>query len=143
MAKITTGTSFGLTARETAMCRMMVLGTPEPKVLHLTYGIDTSDTSATGRKALNKARRDMQITMEKPGFAECYRAMIKEMAWPVYGEAIDVIRKQLNNSNGWLANKAANDLLDRFAPVVMGTEDQAITIKIEGMPELGVPAQDD
>ena len=101
MAKITTGSTFGLTARQTAMCRMMVMGTP--------------------------------------GFAECYRAMIKEMAWPVYGEAIDIIRKQLNHSNGWLANKAANDLLNRFAPVVMGEDSKAITVKIEGMPELGTP----
>ena len=143
MAKISTGYSFGLTAKQTAMCRMMALGTPEPQILHLTYGVDLNDTSAAGRKALNKARREMQLTMEMPAFAECYRAMIKEMAWPVYGEAIDVIRKQLNNANGWLANKAANDLLNRFAPVVMGTEDQSVTIRIEGMPELGTPTQDD
>lgn len=139
MAKITTGSTFGLTARQTAMCRMMVMGKPEPEILHLTYDIDVNDTSAAGRKALSKARRDMQMVMETPGFAECYRAMIKEMAWPVYGEAIDIIRKQLNHSNGWLANKAANDLLNRFAPVVMGEDSKAITVKIEGMPELGTP----
>ena len=44
---------------------------------------------------------------------------------------------------GFLSNKAANDLLNRYWAVVMGEDDKQIVVKVEGMPDLGTPDADD
>jgi len=40
-------------------------------------------------------------------------------------------------------NKAANDILSRFLPNIMGENDKQVVVKVEGMPTLGTPDADD
>ena len=58
---------------------------------------------------------------------------------PMMSEALRRIRTQMQKDDQWLGNKAANDLLAFGKSRIFGEEDRAVTVKVEGMPELGSP----
>lgn len=93
---------------------------------------------ADERKTQNNMHK-IRNWMKHPEFQECYRAIVREVVMPDYARATRVLSKQLDEQNGWLANKAANDILTRFGPMIMGEEDKSVTVRIEGMPTMGVP----
>ena len=135
MAKITTGYTFGLTAFSTEVCRLIAMGKTEDEVLFCKYGITPISTP----QEKGKAKRQLHKLMNDPKFQECYRAIVKEIAWPAYGKATQKLVEQIDNGNDWLANKAANDVITRFHDALMGGEDKQIVVKVEGMPVLGTP----
>ena len=54
--------------------------------------------------------------------------------------ALGRIKSQVNSDTEWLANKAANDVIVLAGKIgVIKSEDTAISVKVEGMPELGSP----
>ena len=58
---------------------------------------------------------------------------------PSYGRALARIDQQIDDSNPWIAQGAAREVLQRYGPAIMGEDDQTVTVKIEGMPEIGTP----
>lgn len=56
-------------------------------------------------------------------------------------KGLNKIRAQINSENEWLANKAANDAVNYAKGRVFGESEKTVTVKIEGMPELGTPDQ--
>ena len=135
MAKISTGTTFGLNARVTQACRILAEGGTEDDVLLIC--LKTSKSAS--KEERSKAKRTLHKWMRMPGFAECYRSIVREVALQGFGRATKRIIEQMDDSNGWLANKAANDVLTRFAPSVMGENEREVVVRVEGMPTLGAP----
>ena len=135
MAKITTGSTFGLNARQAMACRLLAEGNSEEEVMAAFFHVTPASTY--GEK--QKARKTLHKWMREPGFQECFRAIVKEVAFTSFGPAVARIRKQVDDNNGWLANKAANDILTRFGPAVMGEESREVVVRVEGAPVLGAP----
>ena len=142
MAKITTGYCFGLTRTEAAVCRDMFEGTPIDEIAGRYF--HTKDINGVVDKTkLAAARRKINAMKHKQGFLECYRALVMELALDNFGYAVKRLGGQLNDPNGWLANKAINDYLTRFGPQIMGEDNKEIVVRVEGMPELGTPDAED
>ena len=74
-------------------------------------------------------------------FQEYYRSIITE--WNVHsvGPALRKLRSQLDSDKEWLANKAANDIINQSKQIITGADDNTMVVKIEGMPELGEPEE--
>ena len=54
--------------------------------------------------------------------------------------AVSRLERQVDNENDWVANKAANDVVNLAKTTgVFASEEKAISIKFEGMPEIGSP----
>lgn len=136
---ISTGTSFGISAKELQICRMYLEGAKEKDIMLCVYGISESSTDTERRKARNKLRKVIQ----NPKVQECYKALLRERAIPATGAAINKLLEQIDDKSGWLANKAANDVLNKYWPVMMGEEDRSIVVKVEGMPSLGTPDEEE
>ena len=72
-----------------------------------------------------------------------YKAIYKECllrwAMPANMKAQNLLETQLESDQPWLANKAANDIISIYNREMKGGEDGTVTIRIEGMPELGTP----
>lgn len=139
MAKISTGSTFGLNAKQTAACRLLAQGNTEEEIMGLFFGI--GENSTYGEK--QKARKTLHRWMRLPEFQECYKAIVKEIAFGSVGAATARLIKQVNDENGWLANKASNDVLNRFAPMIMGEEDKQLVVKVVGAPEIGAPTAEE
>lgn len=136
MAHVTTGSSFGLTIHQTQICRMLAEGYGEDEVVRIHWHI----TDQSSPKDKERAKKELRKLYKLPGWAECYRAIIRDWALDVHGQALKRISAQINDKNGWLANKASNDILTRFGPMVMGEESNQVKVIIEGMPTLGAPS---
>ena len=86
--------------------------------------------SATQR--LKKLRHD-----EK--FQEYYRSLVTEWSSHHVGRALNKLAEQIESDQPWLANKAANDVLQHSKQMISGMDDGTVVVKVEGMPELGTP----
>ena len=84
--------------------------------------------------------RKVRTLMENANFQAYYKSMITE--WTVHnvGRALNKLSEQIDHEQPWLANKAANDILQRVPKSMLGEEDEnTVVVKVEGMPELGTP----
>lgn len=140
MARLVTGASFGLNIKQAQAARLLAEGNGTKEIAKILFDCTRADNPMLEdprkvRNGMDKVRK----WMHDPNFQEAYRAIVKEAVMPDYARAVGVLSKQLNEQNGWLANKAANDILTRFGPIIMGEEDKAVTVRIEGMPTIGTP----
>lgn len=141
MGRIRKGTTFGLTIREAKAARLLALGTSFEDTACQVWGGDPDSEDPAEKTKVRKSKKTLRTWMQDPKFQEIYKAIIMEAVYPAYGEALQAIKKQIADSNGWLANKASNDIMTRFQDMVFGTEkdDDSITIKVESGIQLGVP----
>lgn len=122
-----------------AAADMLFEGKPEEEIAHQCFNCLTDDLVSFDKEKTKKAIKQLHKWMQEPRFIEYYRKLVNYKAMTLYGPAIDRIGAQINDPNAWLANKAANDILTRFTGNIMGEEDHTVTVKIEGMPEIGEP----
>ena len=89
-------------------------------------------------------RQKIEKWLQKPDAQEYYRRLIVNRHAPAaVGKALKVLTKQLDSDNEWIANKAANDILNKYYDLVMGTNSNEIVVRFEGMPEIGSPDQEE
>lgn len=133
MANGNTAKEFGLNRTDIRILVRALDGKSDAEIANEVFG------KSMTTQEYDKKRRKVKATMRKPGFAEAFHELIREQANEDVVKCLKRLRDQRDNEEGWLANKATNDLLNRMWSVVMGNTDNAVTIKIEGMPQLGTP----
>lgn len=140
MAKYTTGSTLGVTRQQMQAVRLISDGLTTKEVARLVFDVrDDTNPAINDEKKIQKGMEKIRRWMRDPKVMEAYRAVLREAMMPAMGKASAKLVQQIDNGNDWLANKAANDVLTRFGPFVLGEEDKQITVKVEGMPELGAP----
>ena len=112
---------------------MMFRGFSDEQIVRELFKTGDDPKKITNGKAkLRRLRHD-----EK--FQEYYRSIITEWSVHNVGRALQKIAQQIDDPSPWVANKAANDILNQSKRVITGNDENAISIKFEGMPELGEP----
>lgn len=132
-----TASSYGLTRQEMKICKLAFEGVPDGEIADEIFG------KSMDRKECYNKREKVKRILLRPHVQEKFREMMREQALLDVGHGLKKLREQTENESGWLANKATNDLLNRMWPMVMGEEDKAVVVKIEGMPQLGTPDQEE
>lgn len=143
MAKYSTGHALGVTRLQVQALRLFAEGNTARDVARLLFDNRSDDNPAAldDKKLARNTARVLKWKRE-PAFVAAYREILREYALEDYGRSMQRLRLQVDDGNAWLANKAANDVLARVAPVVLGEEDKQIVVKVEGMPALGTPEED-
>lgn len=97
------------------------------------------------RMAYKVWREKLQRLRKDPKFQEYYQSIVTEWRVHSYGPALTVLSNQVRSNEPWLANKAANDVLNRIGndPFSSGNDASSVTIRFEGMPELGAPSTEE
>ena len=88
---------------------------------------------------LGKWVRDENVLAE-------YRRCVRDASVAAVAKAQRVLEKQLDSEagKGFLAQNAANSILNRSYAAVMGEDKQEVTVRIVGgMPDIGMPARTD
>jgi len=143
MAKYTTGSTLGVTRQQMQAVRLISDGLSTKEVARLVFDVrDDTNPAINDEKKIQRGMEKIRRWMRDPKVMEAYRAVLREAMMPAMGKASAKLVQQIDNGNDWLANKAANDVLTRFGPLVLGEEEKQITVKVEGMPELGAPQLD-
>lgn len=140
MAKITTGSTFGLNTPETLICYSVAHGESEKEIFSTHYGVTSQSTP--GERA--RARKKFRALCAKEAFQECYRAIVKQETQGLYSMALKRLGEQLEMDAKdpkfmWVVNKAATDIIGRYHDAIMGGDKSEVTIRVEGMPLLGKP----
>ena len=66
----------------------------------------------------------------------------KQILYGCTAEAVQVIKGQLRSDQGWLQNKAANDLLNYGKAQIFGDEERTVHVQIDGLPDIGSPDEE-
>ena len=131
---------FRLTKKHMLAARMLADGYTITQTATALWNVTTPE-GGTDKKKLASAVEILRQWRRRPEFAEVYKETLREMVEPAAGKAIQRITAQIDDDNPWIAQNAAREALTRFLPMVMGEDDKTITVKIEGMPEMGTPEE--
>lgn len=106
--------------------------------------VEVLQANVLDKNDLQKKIKRIKNLLESDKFQAYYKSMIKEWTIHNVGRALNKLSEQIDHSQPWLANKAANDILQR-APKSMLTDEEEDTIKVvvEGAPVLGTPDSTD
>jgi len=112
---------------------MMFRGMTDEEIVKEQFPEAVTDNQIAARKKrIRNLRRD-----EK--FQEYYRSLVQEWSMHHVGRAYERLAAQIDSNQPWLANKAANDVIQHSKQMLTGMDDGTMVIKVEGMPELGTP----
>ena len=76
---------------------------------------------------------------KKKASMQTHREAVMKMAGPQFRGAVDKLASQMESENESVSQRAAKELIDLFADAVMKEDDHEIVVRIEGMPEIGMP----
>lgn len=76
---------------------------------------------------------------KKKSAQQKHREAVLKKAGPSFVSAVDRLVDQVASENDSVAQRAAKELIDLFADAVMKEEDREVVVRVEGMPELGMP----
>lgn len=112
---------------------MMFRGMKDEDICVQQFGIDRED-----KDALAKGKRKLSNLRRNEKFQEYYKTIITE--WTVHnvGKALVTIAEQMDDTNPWIRNKAANDILNQSKNFT-GIDNNAVVLKVESGIELGTP----
>jgi len=124
-----------LTAQQKLVADLTFQGKNLDEIAKALYFPVTEPTEKDMKNAIQRIRRIQKL----PQFIEYYKSILTE--WTVHhtGKALNKLAQQIDSDLPWLANKAANDILQRSAPLFESEDANTITVRVEGMPELGSP----
>lgn len=129
-----------LTAQQEQFIRMEARGESHDAVLLEVFGIPTDADKKTRHNAEAKLSRWRQL----PEYRQIWEDEVASRVRRRLPFAIGRIDKQIDDENGWLANKAANDYITaaKTLGILGADESKSIQVQITGMPDLGSPDQD-
>jgi hypothetical protein len=124
------------TTKQEMFVRMEANGEGRQEILRKVFGLDPE---AADDRTLNNADAQMSRWRRKPWYDDIWKDEVRKISIAMSSEALKKIKAQIRDDNGWLANKAANDSLTFAKPLIWGEDEKAVNIRIEGMPEIGSP----
>ena len=142
MAQITTGSTFGITRQQLLAVQLMAEGKSLDDIAICCFDCRTEDGSTTDEAKLRKAKARLVQWRRSEKVQAAYKAILLEGMMPAIALAAGKLVEQISDPQGWLSNKAANDVLTRFMPQLFHEDSNVVTVRVEGMPQLGVPEDD-
>ena len=104
------------------------------------FGIDIN--TATARE-INNADASMCRWRKHPMFDQAWKEEQRRWCYEDFTLAMSVFRKGMKqDKDGWLAMNSAVNALSNANKRLFHDEDSAVTVKIEGLPDIGSPDDD-
>ena len=139
MAMYTTGSTLGVSRIEMMVAELVADGKDVDYIARMCFDCLSEDGRTLDENKVKKNRAKVRKIMRDPKVINAHRQLLREFMAPLIGDAVKRIGAQINDKQGWLANKAANDVLSQFKGEVFGEEDKRVVIQIEGAPDIGTP----
>ena len=134
------GTRYHMNSMKYHAVRCIFEGMSYKEAAIAVWKLDPKDPEYESK--LKKCHQKILLWKDEDEFDRCYKEMCKQEALPRYSRAMALFDKQMDNKNPWVAQGAARELANRYGPTIMGEEQNTITVKVEGMPDLGEPEED-
>lgn len=128
-----------LTGDQERFVRMSAQGCSRTEILKAVFGLDIGTAP---ENEIHAADAKMSRWRKHPDFEAVWKDEVKQILYGCTAEAVQVIKGQLRSDQGWLQNKAANDLLNYGKTQIYGDEERTVHVQIEGLPDIGSPDDD-
>ena len=125
-----------LTADQERFIRMSAQGKSRAEILKAIFNLDIGSSPDN---EIHNADNKMSRWRKLPEFESIWKDEVKQILYGCTAEAVQVIKGQLRSDQGWLQNKAANDLLNYGKGQIYGDEERTVHVQIEGLPDIGSP----
>lgn len=129
-----------LTGQQELFIRMSAQAKSREEILKAVFDLDLNTDDL---KTIHNADCKMSRWRKLPEFESIWKDEVKQILYGCTAEAVQVIKGQLRSDQGWLQNKAANDLLNYGKQQIYGDEERTVHVQIEGLPEIGSPDEDE
>jgi hypothetical protein len=130
-----------MTAKIENFIRMEARGESRADIMHEIFGVWPDDPD---QKKVHNLDCIMSRWRHRPDAQPIWDDEMRARVKRCVPKAVGRLENQVDDSNGWLANKAANDIFNLAKTTgIFQDEDKAITVRIDGMPEIGSPDQDE
>ena len=106
---------------------------------HLARGLSVQETAHRVRRT----EETILSWMSDPDFMEQYRRRILQSQIVNYARAVERIGAMLEDENPAVVQRAAHEALEQFEDAAMRMSGQELHIRVEGMPEIGMPPEVD
>jgi len=127
-----------MSAFQISVCEAVFQGRKNTWIYEHLYHADPND-----HKSVLSAANKLRALKQNPKFQEYYNSMVTEFRVHNYGKAMHKLSDMIDDNNPWVAMQASNIVLNHTERAVVGKEESAVTVKIEGLPTLGVPEGDE
>lgn len=131
------GPKAELTVQQDQFVRMEANGISGPDIIKALWNVSPGDE---GYHALECK---LSRWRKHPKYEEVWKDEVRKQDFLDYTEARRVLRKSMKNEkDNWLAMQSAVNVLNNSGKRIYAGEDSAVTVRIEGMPDLGTPDQE-
>ena len=134
------GTRYHMNSMKYHAVRCIFEGMSYKEAAIAVWKLDPKDPEYESK--LKKCYQKILLWKDEDEFDRCYKEMCKQEALPRYSRAMALFDKQMDNKNPWVAQGAARELANRYGPTIMGEEQNTVTVRVEGMPEMGTPDEE-
>ena len=125
-----------LTAQQEKFIRLSAQGKSRTEIFKAVFDVDIDQATPNEQNAIDVK---MSRWRKLPEFESIWKDEVKQILYGCTAEAVQVIKGQLRSDQGWLQNKAANDLLNYGKGQIYGDEERTVHVQIEGLPDIGSP----
>ena len=125
-----------LTAQQEKFIRLSAQGKSRAEIFKAVFDVEIEKATPNEQNAIDVK---MSRWRKLPEFESIWKDEVRQILYGCTAEAVQVIKGQLRSDQGWLQNKAANDLLNYGKTQIYGDEERTVHVQIDGLPDIGSP----
>ena len=129
--------SANLTPVQEKFVRMEANGITTPEIIMELYGI------APGEPHYHSMECKLSRWRQHPKYEEVWKDEVRKQDFGDYSLARKTLRRSMKDDDKWLAMQSAVNVLNNSGKRIFGAEENAVTVRIEGLPDIGSPDDQD
>jgi len=122
-----------LTVQQERFVRMQANGCEFPEIIEAIFGIHKGD------EGYHACESKLSRWRNHPKYEEVWKDEVRKQDFSDYTLARNVLRKSMKDSDKWLSMQSAVNALNNSGKRIFRDEENTVTVRIEGMPDLGSP----
>ena len=128
-----------LTVEQERFVWMEANGYASPEVILELWGIKKEDDP----RVYHNMECRLSDWRKHPKYAERWKEVVRQYDYSDYTRARRTLRRSMDDSDKWLAMQSAVNVMNTSGKRIFGEEENTVTVKIEGLPDIGSPDQDE
>ena len=124
-----------LTVDQERFVRMEANGITSREIIFELWGMKEEDDP----KAYHNLECKLSDWRKHPKYEEVWRDEVRKQDFGDYSLARKTLRRSMKADDQWLAMQSAVNVLNNSGKRIFGAEENAVTVRIEGLPDIGSP----
>ena len=127
-----------LTVNQERFVRMQANGYAFPDIIWEIWHLKKEDDP----KLYHSKESTLSVWRKHPKYDEVWKDEVRKQDYGDYTIARNTLRRSMTKGDDWLAMQAAVNVMNQSGKRIFGAEENAVTVRIEGLPEIGSPDDD-